>query len=189
MQEEARKRITGLLYDGVISRDDWYGGIDALRDALGAGFFHFFTLNTSDSTVLDSVDNQTSVGAIQKKLREYEDDGFVTQDLRMQILSKLPVGEVMLDHEHISAKEMSRNRVYADFLGTFGFRNTLGVLLRDDAGVRDYLGFIRPADYTAYGDGDKGLMQQLMPDLVRASQLRARMAELSQRAALGLAAL
>ena len=188
MREEARKRIAGLLYDGVMSPQDWYAGIDAMRGALGAGVFHYFTLSTPDARVLDSVDNQGSVGIHAEKLREYEAH-HVGDDLRMRILMNMPVGQVMLDHEHITAREMSRNAVYADFLDPHGFRGTLGALVRDEGGTRDFLGFLRPLDHTPYGASDKALARQLMPDLMRAAHLRVRMGQLAHQAALGLAAL
>lgn len=188
MQEDARTRIAGLLYEGVISPQDWYEGIDAMREALGAGVFHFFTLANPDARVIDSLHNQENVGIHAEVLKEYE-TRHVGSDLRMTILMNMPVGHVMLDHEHISARAMSRDAVYADFLIPHGFQHTLGALVRDEDGMRDFLGFVRPSDHAPYGARDAALMQQLMPDLMRAAHLRANMGSLAQRAALGQAAL
>ncbi|WP_028603401.1 helix-turn-helix transcriptional regulator [Ottowia thiooxydans] len=188
MLQDVRTRITGLLYDGVMSPQDWYEGIDTMRDALGAGVFHFFTLGPADAGVIDSVDNQGTVGIHSEKLREYETH-HIGHDLRMAVLMNMPLGHVMLDHEHIGARERSRNMVYADFLEPHGFRHTLGALVRDEGGARDFLGFLRPRDHTHYGASDNALMQQLMPDLMRAARLRSRMGQLAQNAALGSAAL
>lgn len=188
MREDARMRIAGLLYDGIMSPQDWYEGLNGLRGALGAGLFDYFTLDTISSQVSDSVHNQGDVGLQAEKMREYKDH-YIGQDLRMATLAQLPVAQIMLDHEHISPREMSRNVVYADFLSALGFQHTLGVLVRDENGSRDFLGFVRPADHVRYGADDKVLVHQLMPDLRRAAALRARSRHLTRQAALGLLAL
>ncbi|KAB2899902.1 MAG: helix-turn-helix transcriptional regulator [Burkholderiaceae bacterium] len=150
--------------------------------------FDYFTLSTISSQASDSVNNQGYVGLHAEKLREYQAH-YIGQDLRMAALAQLPVGQLMLDHEHISTREMSRNIVYTDFLRPHGFQHTLGALVRDEGGSRDFVGFIRPSDHTPYGANDKALVERLMPDLTRAAHLRARTVQLARHAALGLAAL
>lgn len=181
-------RIATQLYDGVIFADDWHTGLDGLRGALGAEVFHFFTMDSRAACVVDSVDNQGTVGVNAEKLREYERH-YVTSDVRMSILTAMPVGQIMLDHEHISARDMSRNPVYTDFLGRHGFWNTLGVPVRDDGVSRDFLGFLRAADRDHYADHERDVMRQLMPDLARAARLRAHTARIARQAAIGMAAL
>lgn len=181
-------RIATLLYDGVIFADDWHTGLDGLRGALGAEVFHFFTMDSRTACVVDSVDNQGTVGVNAEKLREYERH-YVTSDVRMGILTAMPVGQIMLDHEHISARDMSRNPVYTDFLGRHGFWNTLGIPVRDDGVSRDFLGFLRAADRDHYADHERDVVRQLMPDLARAARLRAHTARIARQAAIGLAAL
>jgi len=188
MGEEARKSIAGLLYDGILSAQDWYEGLDAIRATLGAGVFDYLTVSTAESHVLDSVDNQGDVGLYADKLLEYKNH-YMGRDLRMAVLARMPVGRVMLDHEHISAREMSRNEVYADFLRVHGFQHTLAALVRDDPDSRDYLGFLRSVDHAPYGAGERALMGRVMPHLRRAATLRARAGQLGRQAALGLAAL
>ncbi|BEP95793.1 helix-turn-helix transcriptional regulator [Acidovorax sp. A79] len=188
MREESIRRIAGFLYDGVLSPQGWYDGLDALRGSLGAGLFDYFTLDTASSQVFNGVDNQGKAGLLAEKLREYQNH-YIGHDLRMAALAQMPVGQIMLDHEHISTPEMSRNIVYTDFLRPHGFQHTLGARVRDEGGARDFLGFIRPADHAPYGANDKALVHQLMPDLRRAAALRARASHMARQAALGLAAL
>ena len=113
--ESKRQQVAALLYDGVLNAQDWYAGLDAMRDALGAGFFNFFTLGSGGAGVLDSVDNLGQVGALADKLRDYQEH-LIDSDIRMQVLMGMPLGEVMCDHERISACDMARHPVYADFL-------------------------------------------------------------------------
>lgn len=181
-------QIGTLLLDGALFPGDWYNGLDRLRGALDAEVFHFFTLDKTEACVLDSVDNQGGVGLKAEKLRDYEEH-YVSSDLRMSILNAMPVGEVMLDHEHISEREMSRNVVYNDFLGAHGFWNTLGTSLRDDGASRDVLRFLRASGRGAYGDQDRAFVERLLPTMSRAANLRARTAQLARQAALGMAAL
>ena len=39
MQGTAIQRIAGLLYDGVLSPQAWYDGMDAFKEAVGASTF------------------------------------------------------------------------------------------------------------------------------------------------------
>ena len=186
--DHVRERIAGLLYDGILSPLDWYAAMDAVSNVLGARLFHFFTLSNVDSMIVDGVDNQGVTGVTAENMREYVDH-HVTSDIRMTTLMGMSLGEIMLDHERITAREMSRNVVYSDFLSPLGFGGTLGVKLRDDDGSRDFMGFIRPSDHHQYGADEKLFIEQLMPTLIRASRIRARMNALSRQASLGIAAL
>ncbi len=187
MQEQTQ-HVAGLLYDGILTPGDWHAGLDTMCNALGATVFHYFTLDHRNTTVLDGVDNQASVEINERKLREYESH-YVTSDIRMAILQHLPVGNVMLDHEHIAPRTMSRNAFYSDFLGAHGLRNTMAAQVRKDDTASDFLGFLRTTDRQAYTAQDKAWMEQLMPDLQRAAHLRAHAGSLARSAALGLAAL
>ncbi|WP_240933116.1 helix-turn-helix transcriptional regulator [Diaphorobacter sp. HDW4B] len=138
--------------------------------------------------VENSVDNQGAFGLNAEKMREYEQH-HASSDMRIRILMSLPTGQVMLDHERISAREMSRDVVYSDILWPNGFGSTLGTMLRDDSGSRDFMGFMRPSDHTHYGADEKLFIEHLMPTLVRASRIRARMNALSRQASLGISAL
>ena len=134
------------------------------------------------------MDNQGTCGIVADKLREYVEH-HVSNDPRMSVLMNMQGGQIMLDDEHISAREMSRNVVYSDFIRPSGFGSTLGTVLRDENGSRDFLGFIRPSDHHRYGAGEKRFIEQLMPTLIRASRIRAHMNALSRQAGLGIAAL
>jgi len=188
MKAPSVDRIAGLLYDGVLSPQSWYDGLNSMRALLGAGLFDYFTLGNTGSPPFNGVHNQGYVGLHAEKLHEYQTH-FIGEDLRMAALATMSVGQVMLDHEHISRRDMSSNVVYAEFLRPHGFRHTLGTLVRDERGSRDFLGFIRPADREPYGTTDKAFVQHLMPELRRAALLRARAWELARQAAMGLGAL
>ncbi|MDC5529829.1 hypothetical protein NRA55_18925, partial [Acinetobacter baumannii] len=134
-RQGASCQIPGLLYDGVLSAEDWQSALDAMRQALGASVFHFFTLGSTGGGVVESVHNHDLAGIDADKLREYETH-YVGEDLRMSVVASLPQGQFMLDHEHFSAWEMSRNAVYVDVLAPHGLRNTLGVKVRDEGGTQ-----------------------------------------------------
>ncbi len=74
-------RIRNHFYEGIAMPGDWYAGLDALRTTLGAEVFHFLTVDTRQSTVLDSVDNQGSVGLYAQLMRDYEQHS-VRSDLK-----------------------------------------------------------------------------------------------------------
>ncbi|WP_338500682.1 hypothetical protein [Delftia tsuruhatensis] len=51
-RQGASCHIPGLLYDGVLSAEDWQSALDAMRQALGASVFHFFTLGSTGGGVV-----------------------------------------------------------------------------------------------------------------------------------------
>ncbi|SFF13135.1 helix-turn-helix transcriptional regulator [Paracidovorax wautersii] len=187
--QHSTNTIRAQLYDGVLRPAAWHSALDLLGRRLGAGIFHSFTLDDSGAEVPESTSNLERQGLDTRLLSEYE-IVHAHNDLRMAVAMSLPVGQVMFDHEHISAREATRNSVYTDWLLPLGFRHTLAVTLRmQPRGARDFLSFLRPRDANPYTEEDRALTHQLMPDLVRAARLRAHMVGLARRASLGLAAL
>lgn len=59
----------------------------------------------------------------------------------------------------------------------------------DDGTLREWVCVIHQVDQRPFGDETNVLLRRLMPDLLRASRLRVRMADLAEQAALGMAAL
>lgn len=95
----------------------------------------------------------------------------------------------MLDHEHFSARDMSRSAIYADWLASHGLKHTMALMLCIDGPVHDCVALMRHADQQPFGHAERCLALRLMPDLVRTTRLRSRMSAMATTAALGLAAL
>ncbi|WP_424461653.1 helix-turn-helix transcriptional regulator [Ottowia sp.] len=184
-QGENWDRLTRLLYDGIANPDDWYAGLDAVRQAVGGMVFHHLSLGPSGAPTGPGLANAETPA---DKLREYE-EVHIQNDVRMPMLFSAPVGGVVFDHEHLDAHTFSRSAIYADWLPSVGLRHTLGIKLRADNDTIDVLGIMREKTDAPYGSRERQLCEWLMPHLMRASQLRARMAELASQVALGLAAL
>lgn len=180
--------IAGLLYDGVLMPTAWHDALDRMCQRLGAGVFHYFTLDTSHARVPDSVGNVESFGLRDEMMLEYEVH-HAGNDVRMAAAMRMAAGQLMLDHEQLSRQELSRNAVYADWLVPLGLRYTMATTTRLEGSARDFLSFMRPRDSAPYGPEEKAFFQHLMPDLQRAASLRARTSHLSHQAALGLSAL
>lgn len=159
-------------------------GLDAIRESLGAVSFHQVTVDTGRNIVTDSV----ACAAIPDgKALEYEEH-HVAYDERLPIIARLGQGQVMLDHEHLSARDMSRSAIYVDFLRSLGMRHTAAVVLRSEPQSREYLAILREAGSPAFDTGARELLEAIVPGLVQASRLRARSAELAHKTALGVAA-
>lgn len=183
MQEQAR-RIAGLLYDGVLSTQDWYDGMEAFKMAVGGLNFHQLTVDIQQGAVLESITSAND----DKGVRNYEQHYALT-DERVPAMMRLGQGEMMLDHEHFSDRYMSRSALYADCLVPMGMKYTMGLMLRVEGSVQQYVGFIRAADRSHFNNDDRNFALHLVPDVVRASHLRARAGQLARHAALGLSAL
>ncbi len=180
--------IAARLYEGVLEPDAWHAALEGMRHRLGAVLFHAFTLDSVGGTAPESVSNLGHLGMATEHMRAYETHYFA-HDPRMDVLMRMAPGQPMFDHEHISPQEAACNPVYADWLVPLGFRHTLGINTRREDGAREFCSFIRPRDAQPYSPDDQAFVRQLMPDLMRATQLRASMLPLSHKAALGLAAL
>ena len=176
--------IAGALYDGVLSPEDWYGAMDTFNRAVGGFNFHQIAINHQLAAVVDSVASANEAEAVSTYEQHY-----ALTDERLPVVMGLPQGQIMLDHEHFSQRDMSRSAIYADWLASQGMKHTMVLMQRVDGPVQEYVGFMRHVDQRPFGDADRHFAQQLMPDLLRATQLRAQAGQLARQAALGLSAL
>ena len=178
--------LAGQLYEGVMDAAAWHAALDGLRQATQGGVFHHVAWDHRAQRVASGLANDAPP---PDKVREYELH-HAAHDPRISIVMALPVGGILLDHEHFTPRDMSRNAIYADWLAPLGYRHTLGVPVYDDGHVREWVCVIREAGQRPFdGDGTRGLLAELMPDLLRASRLRRHTERVAGQAALGLAAL
>jgi len=180
------KTIAGLLYDGVLSPSDWYSAMDAFNRAVGGFKFHQLAVDHQLGTITDSV---ASGGADDAEAVATYERHYAMTDERLPVVMGLRQGEFMLDHEHFSARDMSRSAIYAEWLASLGMKHTMVLMQRVDGPLQQYVGFMRHVDQRPFGEADRRLAQQLMPDLLRAARLRAQARPLARQAALGVAAL
>ncbi|QIL69048.1 LuxR family transcriptional regulator [Diaphorobacter sp. HDW4B] len=185
--QKQMEAIVGTLYDGVLMSDAWCQGLADVCQQVDAGVFHSFSIGGAPSE-LSSVGNLESVGLHSGLMKEYEEH-HASNDLRMSATLGLATGQLMLDHEHLSPLEMSRNSVYADWLIPLGVKHTAATRVRHAGSVSEFVSFMRFADAKPFGTYDRLFIERLMPHLSRAAALRARMGELSRQASLGIAAL
>lgn len=179
------ENLAGRFYDGIANPNDWYAGLDAVRQAVGGALFHQFSVGPDGSAAGAGLANLETPA---DKLQEYE-QVHIRDDVRIPMIFRAPVGSVVFDHEQFDARTFSRNPIYADWLSSFGLRHTLGVKLRDDNGTIDVVGILREKADAPYGARERQLCEWLMPHLTRANRLRARMAGLTAQVALGMAAM
>ncbi|MPS27360.1 MAG: hypothetical protein E2576_23455 [Alcaligenaceae bacterium] len=184
LQDRSRS-IAARLYEGIAAPDQWQAGLGLLAAEVGGRAFHQVTVDLRDGSVPDRV---ICDAAPLHKFDEYAEH-YVQDDERLALFAHLREGSFILDHEHLDSRQMSRSAVYSDFLHGLDLRHTLCLLLRDDGETRDYLGIMRPADHRPYGEHERALIEIVMPDMVRAARLRARMMQLQRAALLGRAAL
>lgn len=180
--------INGQFYDGVLDAEAWTGALESMRRCLNASVFHYFTLDSAGRPVPPSAGNVESYGLREEMMREYELH-HAANDVRMSVAARMAEGEIMLDHEHLSERELSRNSVYADWLLPTGLKHTAAATSRIDGTSRDFVSFMRPRDAAAFSAEDKRFFEFVVPELGRAARLRARMTSLARQASLGLAAL
>ena len=180
------RAIAGRLYDGVLSPDDWYGGMEDFNQAVGGFKFHQLTVDHQLGAIMDSVASAVQEDVVAVETYELH---YAMRDERLAVVMGLRQGQTMLDHEHFSAREMSRSAIYAEWLVSLGMKHIMVLMQRVEGAVQEYMGFMRHVDQRPFGEGDRLLAQQLMPDLLRATRLRAQAIPLARQASLGLAAL
>ena len=184
MQGTTIQHIAGLLYDGVLSPQDWYDGMDAFKEAVGGFNFHQLTVDIRHGAVLESITSAEDDAGVKNYEQHY-----ALADERVPAMMRLGRGEMLLDHEQFSARHMARSALYAECLAPMGMKYTMGLMLRVEGNVQQYVGFMRAADRPHFSRDDRDFALHLMPDVVRACHLRARVGPLARQAALGLAAL
>ena len=111
MQGTAIQRIAGLLYDGVLSPQAWYDGMDAFKEAVGGFNFHQLTVDVRQGAVLESITSASD----DKGVKNYEQH-YALADERVPAMMRLGRGEMLLDHEQFSERHMSRSALYAECL-------------------------------------------------------------------------
>lgn len=183
--DDITAHITSHIYEGVVDPARWSAGLEAIRIANEGALFYHFAVDSRSFAVLSSMQNEQFPAHL---IREYELN-HAQSDERMPIVMGLGVGEVMYDHEHFTARQLSRSFIYSDWLPALGYKHTLCAPLFDDGARREFLSIIRPADHSAYGASNRELLSRLMPDLVRATKLRRSMSALELHAVLGLSAM
>ena len=180
------RAIAGRLYDGVLSPDDWCGGMEDFNQAVGGFKFHQLTVDHRHGAIMDSVASAVQEDAVAVETYELH---YAMRDERLAVVMGLRQGQTMLDHEHFSAREMSCSSIYAEWLVSLGMKHTMVLMQRVEGSVQEYVGFMRRVDQRPFGEGDRLFAQQLMPDFLRATRLRAQAIPLARQASLGLAAL
>lgn len=185
MHPTTPESIGALLYEGALSAEHWSAGLDALRVVTQSEMFHHVAWDWQAQCVVAGLFNAQPPA---EKVREYEQH-LAPSDPRVPMVMTMPMGQVLYDHEHFTPRDMSRSPIYADWLASNRLRHSLGVPVFDGGGVREWVCLIRPLDHAHYGAETQALLRRLMPDLLRAAGLRARLAHTAGRAALGMAAL
>ncbi|MDD2546639.1 MAG: hypothetical protein PHI55_10215, partial [Burkholderiaceae bacterium] len=145
------QRLRDSLYDALLEPADWVGALNALRTALEGDAFHHLTLRKDDRQVLSSLSN---VEVPPAKLREY-DEHMIHLDPRATLSLQIPLGEILLDHEHLSMSEIHRYPVYAEFLVPLGLRHTMDIPLQDHGHSREVLAILRPHDHRPFGPAQR----------------------------------
>lgn len=183
---EAQKHaIAASLYRGILNRDDWHDGLDALHRAVGGTLFHHLSYEYASGQVTTHAINQD---AEVSHLQRYEQH-YARIDQRIPLVMQAAVGELFLDQEHFSHRDMMRSELYADWLVPNGSCYSAAMVAYDDGETREFVGINRAHDQSCFDDETRQLLLQLMPDLVRAAGLRTHMARETGQLTLGLAAL
>lgn len=182
---ERIQAITERLYDGIVTPGDWHVGLDLLSQSTQSALFHHVTWDARAQCVVAGLTNEE---LRIDKVREYEEHHALS-DPRVPLVMQMPLGSLLLDHEVLTPRAMSRSPIYADWLVPLGLRHSLGVPVFDDGRLREWICIVRERDHRPYGEETQTLLTALMPDLLRASRLRTRMASVTAQAALGMAAL
>ena len=137
--QEKHARLLGHLYEGVLQPEAWLSALNSLRAGTDSGVFHHVAWDHRTQCVVSGLANDAPA---PEKVREYELH-HAPHDPHMPLVMALPVGGVLLDHHHFSARDMSPNAIYANWLEPLGYRHTLAMPVYDDGAVREWMCLIR----------------------------------------------
>jgi DNA-binding CsgD family transcriptional regulator/PAS domain-containing protein len=104
-------------------------------------------------------------------------------------LARKPLDTVMLAYEHIRENELVKTEFYNDFARLGGMFRPIGVRMRLAPGVFATMGSEMPFAKTLFEPADKRRVEQVLPYVKRALQLRQRCQQMERRTGLHAAAL
>jgi DNA-binding CsgD family transcriptional regulator len=104
-------------------------------------------------------------------------------------LARKPLDAVMLAYEHIRENELVKTEFYNDFARRGGMFRPIGVRMRLGPGVFATMGSEMPFAKTLFEPADKRRVEQVLPYVKRALQLRQRCQQIERRTGLHAAAL
>lgn len=180
--QDDRTRIIGKLYDGILSDDDWYDGLDGFRVLLGGDFFHHISQDQATGLLLENLpSNNCPMDVADTYLNEY-----YAGDERVDVVMRMKPGEVMFDHEHLGPALMASSRIYNEWLRPRNVDHSLVAIFEQNSSTNQYMAVLRGKGCGGFTDkAQKEMAQCLMPDMSRAARLRRQTREIARLAAVG----
>lgn len=183
--QERLETITGQLYDGILDSRSWEEGMLALTEQVGAVLFHQATLDKATGQIVAAISNEARSSAT---VREYEEH-HAQSDPRAKVMMGLPLGQMMFDHECFSDKAMSSAPIYADWLKSIDLHYCTGLPISATETHKELLCVLREYGQPPFQQQEQQFLRQLLPQLLKASEIRFHVQALARDVALGHAAL
>jgi GAF domain-containing protein len=174
------ERLVAALYDGIVDAAALAQAIDAVAQHLGC---HTASIVSFDP-VMPEVAIALSVGAFDAKANRAYATDFAAHDPAPAAFAAAPSGSVFATDQMFSKDYLRKSIMLHEFLRPLGIEEAIGGSVSARDGRFAILAIHRGADRAAFGNDEISEMEELLPHIKRALQLRRAFAKLETTATL-----
>jgi len=164
---EAEGKFLDALYQGVSDSSQLTLALELIQNMFGCRGASLVMVDGRDPTASFVVTSGVLNQHVQRYIDEYAD----LDPVPARFLA-LPAGSAMTTHRLFTPDERVSHRVYTEFFLPIGLVETLGGPLYSSDGNFAMIALIRGDDRPVFDDQETAYLEQLMPDIARALQLR-----------------
>lgn len=163
-----RDALVHRLYECVLNPGHWPEATEALRLSFNSACAVAFCVNYDKRTQQTQFLGSSGLDADWQQL--YEAD-FALVDPWNKRFNEIAVGELVVSHEILTARELRQTDYFQGFWGPLGFGPTLGLKVADSSFGVAQVGLPRGASQPIYSDAEQLLLKSLHGHLGRVFEL------------------
>lgn len=177
-KNEWLQRLTGQLYEGVLTDEGWSEALRTISQVTDSPQASVVVFDTQSQTLAIN----ESFGTVQEAVAAYNAH-YHRLDDALAWASRAPlVGGWYLDRRDLGEAAMRRSEYYQDFMLRYGMASALCNRVAGDGGMDAYLSLQRRPGQPHYSDAELAAFGQFIPHVQRAVRMRMHMQRLAERA-------
>jgi DNA-binding CsgD family transcriptional regulator len=175
-QEDDLSPLVSRAYQAAVEPNLWPDLLREFSDSIGgiAGALHWFDRSTGAHVY------GSHSGLLDDGLAEYADH-YWAQDPRVKWAFTHPPGDVFVDYNFTSERQMDRSEYYSDFLRRQGLRYCIGIVALNERNQHCGIAVHRSRRQGAFDMPEMRIVRRLVPHFRRAVQLQERFSAVQAR--------
>lgn len=164
--------LVGQIYATALQPGRMTQALQALNDCVHGTFAQVYTYHRGTGQVLDAHLSETVINAEghERYVRDWS-----ALDPRPKKQLELPLGSVMLCHEHFDQKYVDRSSFYQEFFIPVGLRWAMGTMYHGGDGTSTVVAGLRAPDLPRFDSAQARTLALAAPHFRRAAALRQEM--------------